>query len=176
MEVASVGVSADHGAAPPSVEAALQQSVSIYQQLGKTADRHDEVSHDGENATNMYEPGSFVRTVFESGGDPDDNIPAFSRGNVFCVICQHDGGWLEVAEGFLLVSWVVRCDPPENADAIRRRSIEARDARRAQDAAIGSVYGDDVPQEYVIERGQERLGLQIAGGSEEHPGIFVKKV
>jgi hypothetical protein len=167
--------------APPSFAEALQQSISICKQLGSAADRNDEVVHTEDAPT--YETGTFVKTIFDSGGDASENIPAFSRGEKFCVIYQHEGGWLEVPEGFLLVSWVTHTDPPPNSEAVRLRSREARKAKEALRVSTISNAPDFMrhkyaanPSEYILERGEQKLGLQIAGGSLEYPGIFVKKV
>lgn len=149
--------------APPSVAEALQFSLALSQQLGSLADKHDEVSHPDDAVE--FPPNTTVKAVFDSGGDEADNIPAFRRGDKFVVITQHDGGWLEVAEGFLLTSWVT---------VVSRDPAPAPTPARASEART-STY-DDSPQIYVIARGTNKLGLQIAGGSADHPEIFVKKV
>ena len=202
--------------APPSLQEALQQSIAICRKLGTTADRHDEVAHPQESLVDSFSPGSFVRAIFESGGDAQEGIPPFQRGDVFCVMFQHDGGWLQVPEGFLLVSWVVHCETlPSDADERRAQALTLRESLLAQhendnesaeldDAGNETglagdmanmqenlkgvamaelcIAGKDAVESkagsvvYEIHRGSERLGLQIAGGTSEHPGIFVKKV
>ena len=167
--------------APPSIADAMRQSVRLCEHLGSIADRRDEITHPSTFDACEFETGTFVKAIFESGGDVADHIPAFSRGDRFCVISQHDGGWLHVCEGYLLSSWVVRCNPPENGEQLVREAQAARQSQllaiaEAETAAAGETLapeGESV--EYVLEKGSSKLGLQIAGGTEDYPEIFIKK-
>lgn len=162
---------------PPSAAEALQLSLAICKNLGAIADKFDEVAHPEDSTVCTFAPGSFVKAVFDSGGDPEDHIPAFSRGDKFCVIAQHEGGWLEVVDGYLLASWVTKCDTPPDSQAIVEQAMNQSVLQQGQSAQPESnVESQEGPVELAIERGRNKLGLQIAGGSADHPGIFVKKV
>jgi hypothetical protein len=174
---------------PPPASAALLQSIGICQRLATEADRNEEISHPEEELADQYPVGSFVKAIFDSGGDADSGIPAFSRGDKFCVIAQHDGGWLSVPEGYLMVSWVVPCEAPPESQAVRDRCLSMRkrfsqavEANAAVSAAAGATALAGIaeetngPVEYVLQRGTDKLGLQITGGTEDCAGIFVFKV